>query len=128
MVLTSGFRFAVQLLSQTLARLLTCYVPIPLLSQGVERPLQPQPRPAGADGQQRQPPHPLQHGVHLLGTVRTPGGRRGAERGGGQPPRGQVSRDRLHWERSTDRTRGEKEKKTGVLLHADTHIQSIGRP
>lgn len=60
------------------------------LSQGVERPIQPQPRPAGVDSQQWQPPHPLQYGVHLLGTVRTLGGWRGAQRGGRQPPGWQV--------------------------------------
>ena len=63
-----------------------CFFP----SQGVERALQPQPWPAGVDSQQWQPPHPLQHGVHLLGAFRTLGGRRGAQRGRGQPPGGQV--------------------------------------
>ncbi len=60
------------------------------LFQGLERPLQPQPWPAGVDSQQWQPPDPLQYGVHLLGTIRTLGRWWRAQRGGGQPPGGQV--------------------------------------
>lgn len=66
------------------------------LSQGVERPLQPQPRPVGVDSQQWQPPHPLQYGVHLLRAIRTLGGWWGAQWGGGQPPGGQVRENQAY--------------------------------